>query len=116
MSGGQNRRYTITFEVKSTEKGATAIGKTIKVIGWEAIKRPRGWVGPGGHYSTPDSRPRSELKTGSEVRFYLLEGVRQFDIVPAQRVRESSKGNFRQRHLPWRTCSPSLSGAESSVG
>jgi hypothetical protein len=62
-------RYTVVIDVGSIEKGEIkGDGKRIEFLAWRTIRRPLGWVGPGGTLKV-------DLKEGDNVKVYLTGGA-----------------------------------------
>jgi len=70
------RNYHLMVKINTVTKGSH-IGKTVLAHGYLVIKRPEGFAGASGHYTTDDDQRLSVLKRGSQVRLYLEKSLKR---------------------------------------
>ena len=51
--------------------------KTVLAHGYHVIKRPEGFAGASGHYTTDDKQRLAVLKRGSQVRLHLEKSLKR---------------------------------------
>lgn len=70
------RNYHLTVKINTVAKGSP-IRKTVLAHGYHVIKRPEGFCGGSGHYTTDDHQRLSVLKQGSQVRLHLKKSLKR---------------------------------------